>query len=137
MQVVLGISYLTSAADLAKLLQCLLVAATQPQPQPQLSSPSSMSLTQLSEDRGEHSLEAAHSGEQNEPKDEPEVVDERERERWWYRTVGGLMAWFGFIPSVIGIIAGQDYPKVQHDSGKAESIQRLRFVRHEACDLLF
>ncbi|KAK7692652.1 hypothetical protein QCA50_004285 [Cerrena zonata] len=114
MQTSWGIGHLSMASDLVNLLRCLLVAATQP-------TPSSSSVL-------DGSPEEAYLMTERSSEEVATDEDNRQVERFWYRTICGYTSLFALVPIIIGSIAASQYVGAESDASKAKSVHTLRYV---------
>lgn len=103
------------ALDLANLLRCLLVAATQP----------------ASADSNPEGIAADTHPMTERSSNRVAVSEDRGEERYWYRTIVGLTSLFGLAPLITGIIAASQYVDAETDVSKANRVYALRFVFYE------
>ncbi|TCD60128.1 hypothetical protein EIP91_010690 [Steccherinum ochraceum] len=124
MQTTLSIGYISIAADLLLLLRSLLVSAT---------------LQGAGQSKAKYSAVDPESHEFLNAPYEPgtvpafasatsAVIEERARERWWYRRVAGSLMIAFWIPFLLGTVAGIVYVKAETDVHKAQLEQQLRYA---------
>lgn len=138
MQTTLSIGYISIANDILMLLRCLLVTATLT-PTPGINTSTDASTEKFDDtvvtisESPESSARGTEQGTVAVPvlsaaSVEDAVIEERARERWWYRRITVVLAIAFCIRFVLGTIAGAFYPKGETNATKAQVGQGFRCV---------
>lgn len=106
-----AIGYLSMYSDLCTIMRTLFVKTTQ-------GAPATSHTVLLMTD-----AENANLTKYNSPTDE-----DLPRQRFLYRRIFGISTVLSWVPVILGIVAGSNYPSAEKNASKASTIQTLRFV---------